>query len=78
MRHNRGHSEQLFEWSALTDEAGTPVDLANVHMSYSRSRSRLAYPVMAEIFVTNILNREEFRALCDEHKTQPDILEALQ
>lgn len=31
---------------------------------------RIAYPVMEEVFVARILDRHEFRALCDEAKTR--------
>lgn len=34
----------------------------------------LAYPVTAEVYVTKILNRDEFRAHCDQHKTRSAIL----
>jgi hypothetical protein len=34
----------------------------------------LVYPVTAEVYVTKILNRAEFRALCDKYKTRSAIL----
>ncbi|WP_437663346.1 hypothetical protein [Sorangium sp. So ce1182] len=37
----------------------------------------LAYPVMAEIYVDRLLDRDELRALCDEHRTRSAILAAL-
>ncbi|MBI2264128.1 MAG: hypothetical protein HYU64_02980 [Armatimonadetes bacterium] len=40
---------------------------------HSTSRN-LAYPVTAEVYVEKILNREEFRKLCDTYKTQSEIL----
>jgi hypothetical protein len=38
----------------------------------------LAYPVAAEIYVDKILDRDEFRRLCDRYKTRSAILEALE
>lgn len=38
---------------------------------------RLSYPVCEEIYVTRILNRDEFRSLCDRHSTREKILSAL-
>lgn len=37
----------------------------------------VAVPVTAELYVDSVLNREEFRALCDKYKTAPRILKAL-
>lgn len=37
-----------------------------------------AYPVFAEIWVSKLLNREEFRAHCDKYKTEAAILANLQ
>jgi hypothetical protein len=34
----------------------------------------LMYPVMAEVYVTQVLNRDEFRRLCDRYKTRSEIL----
>ena len=34
----------------------------------------LAYPVTAELYVTKILDRNEFRAHCDNYKTRSAIL----
>ena len=37
----------------------------------------IAYPELAEVYVNRILDRNEFRALCDEHGTREKILAAL-
>jgi len=34
----------------------------------------LAYPVFEEIYVSRLLDRDEFRAHCDRHKTRKAIL----
>jgi len=59
---------------SIVDKQGEPVDLADVDVRFERSKFAVAYPVMAEIYVSKLLDREEFRALCDEHKTQEAIL----
>ena len=38
----------------------------------------VAYPVMAEVYVDRILDRTEFRALCDRYQTAEAILEHLE
>jgi hypothetical protein len=37
----------------------------------------LAYPITAEAYVKKLLNRDEFQAHCDRHKTASAILENL-
>ena len=37
----------------------------------------IAYPVFAEAYVSRLLNRDEFRAHCDRHRSQSEILGAL-
>lgn len=38
----------------------------------------IQFPVMAEVYVSRILDRDEFRRLCDQHRTRAAILQALQ
>ncbi|MGK3993515.1 hypothetical protein [Sorangium sp. So ce1024] len=38
----------------------------------------VAYPVMAEIYVDRLLDRDELRAVCDKHRTRSAILAALE
>jgi len=38
---------------------------------------QLAYPVFAEAYVSRLLDRDEFRAHCDRHKTAARILQHL-
>ena len=59
---------------SVTDSDGNPVDLAIVDLEFERARFKVAYPVMAEVYVTEVLDRQQLRALCDEHKTQDAIL----
>ena len=59
---------------SIVDKQGEPVDLADVDVRFEHSKFAVAYPVMAEVYVSKLLDREEFRALCDEHKTQEAIL----
>jgi hypothetical protein len=39
---------------------------------------KLVYPVMAEVYVKKILNRDEFRKVCDRERTASRILAAIQ
>jgi hypothetical protein len=48
-----------------------------IRIKFESRTYRLAYPVMAEVYVTKLLNRDEFRAHCDRHKTRRAILESL-
>jgi hypothetical protein len=52
-------------------EIATSRDLEVLFRSETRS---VAYPVMAEVYVTNLLDRDEFRRHCDRHVTQEAIL----
>jgi hypothetical protein len=36
-----------------------------------------AYPVMAEVYVSRLLDRDEFRRHCDQHRTREAIIAAL-
>ena len=58
-------------------KSGKPVDLAKVELQFEEAFFTVAYPVMAEVYVSKILNRKEFRDLCDKHKTQEAILSQL-
>ena len=59
-------------------KTGKPVDLAKVDLQFESAHFTVAYPVMAEVYVSKILNRKEFRELCDKHKTQEAILSHLE
>lgn len=45
---------------------------------FTEAHRQLACPVTAEVYVTKILNRDEFRSHCDAYKTHSAILENLQ
>jgi hypothetical protein len=53
--------------------------LARAHprISWGWLHARLAYPVMAELYVDRILNRAEFRQLCDECGSRSEIMRRL-
>ena len=46
-------------------------------VAFWNSGATLAYPVTAEVYVDRILNRDEFRALCNRYKTPSAILRNL-
>jgi len=58
----------------VTDAEGKK---AEADIEFESSQKSLIYPVSAEIYVNKILNRSEFRSLCNRYKTQSDILSAL-
>jgi hypothetical protein len=50
---------------------------AQAKLKFQGTQKSLIYPVSAEIYVKTIMNRDEFRALCDKYKTPSAILNAL-
>ena len=57
---------------------GKKIDESRLDVHYNDQVRSLWYPVFAEIYVKNILDRDEFRKLCDRYATRPEILKALQ
>ncbi len=45
---------------------------------FQADRYQFAVPVMAEVYVTRLLNREEFHQHCDRYRTRQAILANLQ
>ncbi len=60
------------------DNQGKKIDASRLDVHYNPEVRSLWYPVFAEIYVKNILDRDEFRKLCDRYATRPEILKALQ
>jgi hypothetical protein len=60
--------------ATITNAKGEP---AKVDLEFNGIEKSLIYPVSAEIYVSKLLNRSEFRTMCDRHKTQSAILKAL-
>ena len=58
----------------VTDKKGKQV---KKKVEFHETMKHLIYPVSAEVYTNKILNREEFRSLCDSLKTQNAILHAL-
>jgi hypothetical protein len=57
------------------DPAGRPVPLGgDVRVEFGAESHTLVYPVTAEVYVTRLLNRQEFRTLCDRYRTRSAIL----
>ncbi|MDO8678952.1 MAG: hypothetical protein Q7R30_10370 [Acidobacteriota bacterium] len=46
----------------------------DVRVAFQQEYRTVVYPVMAEVYVTTLLDRDEFRRHCDTHKTQDAIL----
>ena len=60
----------------VTDTAGNPAD--DLNLDFREIWRPLIAPVSAEVSVTQLLDRDEFRTLCDRHKTRSEILKTLQ
>lgn len=58
---------------------GKPSRAAQPHpeIVFSSGQQQLACPVTAEVYVSKILNRDEFRRHCDQHRTKAAIIENL-
>jgi hypothetical protein len=65
--------EQIPE-ATITNAQGKP---AKADLDFEGTEKSLIYPVSAEMYVSKLLDRSEFRTLCDRHKTQSAILKAL-
>ena len=46
-------------------------------MIFRSSFYRIAYPVTAEVYVSQVLDRAAFRRYCDQYRTQAEILKHL-
>ena len=57
----------------VSDENGRPAD-KDVEVKFSDQYALVAYPVSAEVYVSRLLNREEFQKHCDRHGTSEEIL----
>ncbi|MBI3862261.1 MAG: hypothetical protein HY290_10235 [Planctomycetia bacterium] len=53
---------------------GSPLEAGKFDLYFGSDCTHLAYPVMAEVYVTELLDREQFRRHCDTYKTQFAIL----
>lgn len=62
---------------AEISQNGQKADPKRVKLEFGSNYPSLSYPVTAEVYVTSILNRDEFRRHCDTHKTQAAILKNL-
>jgi hypothetical protein len=61
----------------VRDADGQEVPRSSYRLSYSQRWVTLAYPVTAEVYVSRVLDRQEFRKHCDRHVTRKAILENL-
>ena len=56
---------------------GKPAPESAYEVIFSSSSYRIAYPVTAEAYVSQVLDREAFRRHCDQYRTQAEILKHL-
>lgn len=59
---------------AVFDAQGQRASGRKVNVSFYAESPTLLYPVMAEVYVSKILDRDEFRRHCDQYKTRSAIL----
>lgn len=60
--------------ATIFDKKGNRVTNSGPRLAFHSIRYNLAYPVTAEVYVTQILNRNEVRNHCDRYKTRSAIL----
>jgi hypothetical protein len=58
----------------IRDKADKPVTDEDVEVHFVGDYGELMYPVIAEVYVTKLLDRDEFRRHCDLYKTRSAIL----
>lgn len=63
--------------TTVFDPKGRQVADSSSLLRFESSRLNLAYPVSAEVYVTKLLNRDEFREHCDRYRTRSAILDHL-
>lgn len=56
---------------------GTHVNPGDAYLEFANQSTQLTYIVSAEVYVSHLLNRTEFRQLCDQKKTFGAIVESL-
>jgi hypothetical protein len=64
--------------AVVVDEAGQVVDDDGPELVYHSAYRTFVYPVMAEIYVDRLLDRDEFRHHCDLHVSREVIMQALE
>ena len=55
------------------DKSGKELSSGDVDIEFSSATKNLICPVFAELYVDEILNREEFQTLCDKYSTSEEI-----
>jgi hypothetical protein len=61
----------------VLDGAGQAVSGKSYRLEFGSLERPMAYPVMAEVYVSRLLDRDEFRRHCDLNQTRTKILENL-
>lgn len=75
-----GWAERPVEIRFESSPAATVVDTngrdaaSKVRLQFNSTERRLSYPVTAEVYVEKLLDRDQFRRHCDQHKTRSAIL----
>jgi hypothetical protein len=61
----------------VLDKDGNPVGPDRAELLFHSTSRTIAYPIVAEVYVKRILNRDEFRRHCDLYKSRTVILDNL-
>lgn len=69
--------EQLPAVSVL-DKSGNPINPERLEINYNSSSYTIATPVFHELFVSRLLNRDEFRRHCDAYESTAAIVKNLE
>jgi len=62
----------------VTFKDGRLAPAESYDLQFGPIRKTLSYPVTAEVYVSRLLDREEFRRHCDRYRTQSEILKHLE
>ncbi len=63
--------------ATILDAQGRPAPPGAARVEFGTARYSIAYPVTAEVYVQAPLDRDQFRKLCDRHRTASAILRHL-
>ena len=74
---NMGYSYQTAPGVIVYDAKGTQVAASRLELSYHGNSATVVTPVFREIYVDQLLNRDEFRRVCDAYVSPRAILEQL-
>jgi len=63
--------------ATVLDHSGRRVERGGPQIEFTNAEYHLAYPVSAEVYTERLLDRSEFRELCNRYRTRSAILNQL-